>query len=136
MIDLTPCWCNQLPVATYDVYIRTTKPGQQVVLSVPTKSKKKQLLTLKMAASSSLRKSCFPACFHGMRNMVLASSSHTIPGYLPLLTCNSNNTQLTDCPGSRRTVLSDQLCIWFVKIGRPCCPDCLFIEFQKSSTGS
>lgn len=47
------------------------------------------ILTLKMAASSSLRKSCFPACFHGMRNMVLASSSQTRPGYLPLHTCTN-----------------------------------------------
>ena len=47
---------------------------------------KKGFFTLKMAASSSLRKSCLPACFHGMRNMVLASSSHTSPGYFPLLT--------------------------------------------------
>lgn len=45
-----------------------------------------RILTLKMAASSSLRKSCFPACFQGMRNMVLASSSHITPGYFPLLT--------------------------------------------------
>lgn len=40
-----------------------------------------------MAASSSLRKSCFPACFHGMRNIVLAWSSQIRPGYFPLLTC-------------------------------------------------
>lgn len=49
------------------------------------------VLTLKMAASSSLRKSCFPACFHGMRNIVLASSSQTRPGYFPLLTCKPNS---------------------------------------------
>lgn len=50
------------------------------------------VLTLKMAASSSLRKSCFPACFHGMRNIVLASSSQTRPGYFPLLTCKRAKT--------------------------------------------
>lgn len=50
------------------------------------------ILTLKMAASSSLRKSCFPACFQGIRNMVLASSSHMTPGYFPLLTCGSQKT--------------------------------------------
>lgn len=50
--------------------------------------------TLKMAASSSLRKSCFPACFQGMRNMVLSSSSHTRPGYLPLSTCKTIFTHL------------------------------------------
>lgn len=46
-------------------------------------------LTLKKAASWSSRKSCLPACFQGIRNMVLAASSQHTPGKCPLSTCST-----------------------------------------------
>lgn len=44
---------------------------------------------LNMAASWSSRKSCLPACFQGIRNMVLAVSSQHTPGNCPLSTCST-----------------------------------------------
>lgn len=45
-------------------------------------------LTLNRAASWSSRKSCLPACFQGIRNMVLSASSQHTPGNCPLSNCS------------------------------------------------
>ena len=76
--------------------------------------------TLKKAASWSSRKSCLPACFQGIRNMVLAASSQHTPGNCPLSTCSTTQFRsfrvqrvLPDAIlGIRATEVLGELTLW------------------------